>query len=83
MCVCVEGDSHNLCHASNRKEGKTGYALSTASLLHDPQLVPLVVDVLGQMSVARDALDLRVVLELLLQLLAVVNGRLLSGGQLH
>lgn len=35
------------------------------------------------MSVTSDASDLRVVLELLLQLLTVVAGLLLSGGQLH
>lgn len=41
------------------------------------------VDVLGQMSVASDAPDLRVVLELLLQLLAVVDGLPLSRSQLR
>lgn len=35
------------------------------------------------MSVASDASDLWVVLELLLQLLTVVDGLSLSGGQLH
>lgn len=35
------------------------------------------------MSVMSDASDLRVVLELLLQLLIVIPGLFLSGGQLH
>lgn len=60
----------------------TEHVLPAASLLHDPQLVSLVVQVLGQMSVARDAPDLRVVLELLLQLLAVVEGLPLPRSQL-
>jgi len=42
-----------------------------------------VVEALGQVSVMSDAPDLRVVLELLLQLLAVVGGLPLSGGQLR
>lgn len=40
------------------------------------------VDALGQVPVVSDASDLRVVLELLLQLLVVVDGRSLSGRQL-
>lgn len=41
------------------------------------------VDVLGQVPVLSDAFDLGVVLELLLQLLVVVDGRPLSWGKLQ
>lgn len=41
------------------------------------------VDALGKVPVVSDASDLGVVLELLLQLLAVVDGRLLSRGELR
>lgn len=57
--------------------------LPALSLSHDPQLVLLMVDVLGQVSVVSDASDLGMVLELLLQLLAVVDGRPLSWGELR
>lgn len=58
------------------------HVLPAASLFHDLQLLPLVVKGLGQVSVLGDASDLRVVLELLPQLLVVVDGLPLSRGQL-
>lgn len=58
------------------------HILPAASFFHSPQLFCLVVDALGQVSVMSDAADLRVVLELLLQLLTVVGSLPLSGGQL-
>lgn len=68
---------------SEKRKGEQGDVLPASSLSHDPQLILLVVDVLGQVAVLSDAPDLGVVLELLLQLLAVVDGRLLSGGKLR
>lgn len=61
---------------------KEEHVLPAASLLHDTQLLALAVDGLGQVAVARDAADLRVVLELLLQLLAVVHSCLFPRSQL-
>lgn len=60
-----------------------GDVLPASSLFHDLQLILLVVDVLGQVPVLSNTSDFGVVLELLLQLLAVVDGRLLSGRQLR
>lgn len=65
-----------------KKKKKNGDVLPAASLFHDLQLLPLVVEGLGQVAVLGDASDLRVVLELLPQLLVVVHGLPLSGGQL-
>lgn len=61
---------------------KREHVLPAASLFHDLQLLPLVVEGLGQVSVLGDASDLWVVLELLPQLLVVVQGLPLSWGQL-
>lgn len=66
-----------------KKKKKNGDVLPAASLFHDLQLFPLVVEGLGQVAVLGDASDLRVVLELLPQLLVVVHGLPLSGGQLR
>lgn len=66
---------------NERKKKKP--VLPAASLLHDLQLLPLVVKGLGEVSVLGDASDLRVVLELLPQLLVVVYSLPLSGGQLR
>lgn len=52
--------------------------LPAACLLHLPQLSFLLEDVSGQVAMAGDAPHLRVVLELLLQLLVVVYGSLFS-----
>lgn len=48
--------------------------LPALSFSHDLQLISLMVDVLGQVPVLSDTSDLWMVLELLLQLLAVVDG---------
>lgn len=63
-------------------EKKNEHVLPAASLFHDLQLLPLVVEGLGKVPVLGDASDLRVVLELLPQLLVVVSSLLLSVGQL-
>lgn len=65
------------------KGSKTKDVLPALSLPHDPLLILLMVDALGEMPVASDTSDLRVVLELLLQLLVVVDGRPLSWGELR
>ena len=65
-----------------RARGGRTHVLPAASLLHDAQLLALGEDGLGQVAVTRDASDLRVVLELLLQLLIVVHRCSLPGGHL-
>lgn len=70
-------------HFDRTKGCETKDSLPALSLSHDPQLVLLMVDALGKVPVVSDASDLGVVLELLLQLLAVVDGRLLSRGELR
>lgn len=68
--------------APEKKREKNEDVLPAASLFHDLQLLPLVVEGLGKVPVLIDAPDLRVVLELLPQLLVVVDGLFLSEGQL-
>lgn len=78
----------NQCTASTKKEARRwliggGYLLPASCLLHFPQLSFLFVDVSGQVAMTGDALHLRVVLELLFQLLVVVYGGLFSGCELR
>lgn len=57
--------------------------LPALSFSHDLQLISLMVDVLGQVPVASNTSDLWVVLVLLLQFLAVVDGLPLPWSQLR
>lgn len=68
--------------APKAEEKINEHVLPAAGLFHGLQLLLLVVEGLGKVSVLGDASDLRVVLELLPQLLVVVDGLPLSRGQL-
>lgn len=63
--------------------GRVGDVLSPTGFPHLPDLAALLVEVMGQVAVAGDTEDLRMVLELLPQLLVVIASRLLSGRQLR
>lgn len=76
-CILLRG------RESKARRAQEEHVLPPPSLPHDPLLLDLAINTLGQVSVLSYAPDLRVKLELLLQLLIVIHSCLLSGCKLQ